>query len=59
MVKGSEDLNAWMYNEEKTINWLCKKTKKVAQILMEKKIDKTATSKNYNKTAIDDSNDKG
>ncbi|XP_031359026.1 ribonuclease H2 subunit B-like [Photinus pyralis] len=36
--KGDEELNAFKYNEEKTLLWLQKKTERVADILKQKKI---------------------
>ncbi|KAK5646277.1 hypothetical protein RI129_004741 [Pyrocoelia pectoralis] len=36
--KGDEELNAYKYNEEKTLLWLQKKTERVADILKQKKI---------------------
>ncbi|XP_017775814.1 PREDICTED: ribonuclease H2 subunit B [Nicrophorus vespilloides] len=36
--KKSEDLNAFKYNEEKTLSWLKKKTERVADILKQKNI---------------------
>lgn len=36
--KGDEDLNAFKYNEEKTLQWLQKKTERVADILKQKNI---------------------
>ncbi|XP_050307063.1 ribonuclease H2 subunit B [Anthonomus grandis grandis] len=36
--KGDEELNAFKYNEEKTLNWLKKKTERVADILKQKNI---------------------
>ncbi|KAF5295044.1 hypothetical protein FQR65_LT10597 [Abscondita terminalis] len=36
--KGDEELNAYKYNEEKTLAWLQKKTERVAEILKQKKI---------------------
>ncbi|KAK6633233.1 hypothetical protein RUM44_003834 [Polyplax serrata] len=43
--KGPEDLNAWMYNEEKVLNWLSKKTEKVANVLQEKQNKQETSSK--------------
>ncbi|KAK4879649.1 hypothetical protein RN001_007795 [Aquatica leii] len=36
--KGDEEINAYKYNEEKTLAWLQKKTERVAEILKQKKI---------------------
>ncbi|KAK9888667.1 hypothetical protein WA026_000896 [Henosepilachna vigintioctopunctata] len=36
--KGAEELNAFKYNEEKTLSWLKKKTERVADILRQKNI---------------------
>ncbi|EFA04271.1 ribonuclease H2 subunit B [Tribolium castaneum] len=36
--KGDEELNAFKYNEEKTLSWLKKKTERVAEILKQKNI---------------------
>ncbi|KAL3282431.1 hypothetical protein HHI36_005618 [Cryptolaemus montrouzieri] len=36
--KGDEELNAFKYNEEKTLSWLKKKTERVADILKQKNI---------------------
>ncbi|XP_066254414.1 ribonuclease H2 subunit B [Euwallacea similis] len=36
--KGDEDLNAFKYNEDKTLNWLKRKTERVAEILKQKNI---------------------
>lgn len=36
--QGDEDLNAFKYNEEKTLQWLQKKTERVADILKQKNI---------------------
>ncbi|CAG9839716.1 unnamed protein product [Diabrotica balteata] len=37
--KGDEELNAFKYNEEKTLIWLKKKTERVAEILKQKNIN--------------------
>lgn len=37
--KGDEDLNAFKYNEEKTLAWLKKKTERVSDILKQKNIN--------------------
>lgn len=37
--KGDEELNAFKYNEEKTLSWLKKKTERVADILKQKNIN--------------------
>lgn len=52
---GDADLNAWQYNEEKTMRWLMKKTEKVAQVLKEKNIHVggAAVSNNFVKSAKD------
>lgn len=42
MFKGDDDLNAFKYNEEKTLTWLQKKTERVAEILKQKNIHVTA-----------------
>ncbi|KAJ9588628.1 hypothetical protein L9F63_028069, partial [Diploptera punctata] len=34
--KGDEDLNAYKYNEEKTLSWLQRKTERVAEVLKQK-----------------------
>lgn len=39
--KGDEDLNAFKYNEEKTLAWLKKKTERVSDILKQKNINVT------------------
>nr|XP_022914180.1 ribonuclease H2 subunit B isoform X1 [Onthophagus taurus]XP_022914181.1 ribonuclease H2 subunit B isoform X2 [Onthophagus taurus] len=39
--KGDDDLNAFKYNEEKTLAWLKKKTERVADILKQKNIHVT------------------
>ncbi|XP_018576312.1 ribonuclease H2 subunit B [Anoplophora glabripennis] len=39
--KGDEELNAFKYNEEKTLSWLKKKTERVAEILQQKNIHVT------------------
>lgn len=36
--KGDEELNAFKYNEEKTLSWLKKKTERVSDILKQKNI---------------------
>jgi len=36
--KGDEDLNAYKYNEEKTLSWLQRKTERVAEVLKQKGI---------------------
>lgn len=36
--KGDEELNAFKYNEDKTLSWLKKKTERVAEILKQKNI---------------------
>ncbi|KAF5271361.1 hypothetical protein FQA39_LY08159 [Lamprigera yunnana] len=36
--KGEEEINAYKYNEEKTLLWLQKKTERVAEIIKQKKI---------------------
>lgn len=38
MLQGDEELNAFKYNEEKTLSWLKKKTERVAEILKQKNI---------------------
>ncbi|KAL1491158.1 hypothetical protein ABEB36_011798 [Hypothenemus hampei] len=51
--KGDEELNAFKYNEEKTLNWLKKKTERVADILRQKNVGVTSsgtTSSNFIKT---------
>lgn len=42
MIQGDEELNAFKYNEEKTLSWLKKKTEKVAEILQQKNIHVTS-----------------
>ncbi|CAH1110067.1 unnamed protein product [Psylliodes chrysocephalus] len=37
--KGDEELNAFKYNEEKTLTWLKKKTERVSEILKQKNIN--------------------
>ncbi|XP_060517245.1 ribonuclease H2 subunit B [Cylas formicarius] len=54
--KGDEELNAFKYNEEKTLNWLKKKTERVAEILKQKNIHVTgggAISANFVKSKSD------
>lgn len=36
--KGDESLQAFKYNEEKTLNWLKKKVERVAEVLKQKSI---------------------
>ncbi|KAH1024425.1 hypothetical protein HUJ05_003910 [Dendroctonus ponderosae] len=58
--KGDDELNAFKYNEEKTLNWLKKKTERVADILKQKNIHVTgsgAVSSNFVKPAKSESND--
>ncbi|KAF7269351.1 ribonuclease H2 subunit B [Rhynchophorus ferrugineus] len=55
--KGDEELNAYKYNEEKTLNWLKKKTERVAEILKQKNIHintSVAISANYVKSNKND-----
>lgn len=55
--KGDEELNAFKYNEEKTLNWLKKKTERVADILKQKNIHVTsggAISANFVKSSKTD-----
>lgn len=42
MIQGDEELNAFKYNEEKTLSWLKKKTERVAEILQQKNIHVTS-----------------
>lgn len=54
--KGDEDLNAYKYNEEKTLNWLQRKTERVAEVLKQKGIHVSsgnAVSANFIKTSTD------
>lgn len=37
-MKGDEELNAYKYNEEKTLSWLKRKTERVSEILKQKNI---------------------
>ncbi|CAG9772019.1 unnamed protein product [Ceutorhynchus assimilis] len=56
--RGDEDLNAFKYNEEKTLNWLKKKTERVADILKQKNIHVSnagAISSNFVKSSKSDS----
>jgi len=41
-TKGDKDLNVWKYNEEKTLEWLVTKVRKVAGVLAEMRVDVTA-----------------
>jgi ribonuclease H2 subunit B len=38
LTLGDEDLNAYKYNEEKTLSWLQRKTERVAEVLKQKGI---------------------
>lgn len=38
LILGDEDLNAYKYNEEKTLSWLQRKTERVAEVLKQKGI---------------------
>jgi len=51
--KGDKDLNVWKYNEEKTLDWLVAKVKRVGSMLEKKRIDVTggASSNIYRHTA--------
>ena len=51
--KGDESLQAFKYNEEKTLSWLHKKVEKVAEIIRQKGIHVShgAISANYVKTS--------
>lgn len=42
ILQGDEELNAFKYNEEKTLSWLKKKTERVAEILKQKNIHVTS-----------------
>ncbi|XP_030746699.1 ribonuclease H2 subunit B [Sitophilus oryzae] len=56
--KGDEELNAYKYNEEKTLNWLKKKTERVSEILKQKNIhinSGAAVSANFVKGSKNDS----
>ncbi|KAJ8971066.1 hypothetical protein NQ314_000898, partial [Rhamnusium bicolor] len=58
--KGDEELNAFKYNEEKTLSWLKKKTERVAEILKQKNIHVTsggAVSATFVKSSRGDSPD--
>ncbi|XP_057651292.1 ribonuclease H2 subunit B [Diorhabda carinulata] len=57
--KGEEELNAFKYNEEKTLTWLKKKTERVADILKQKNINVTGgvISATYVKAVRGDSTD--
>ncbi|KAF2894012.1 hypothetical protein ILUMI_12165 [Ignelater luminosus] len=57
--KGDEELNAFKYNEEKTLVWLQKKTERVADILKQKNIHVTsgAASATFVKSAKEDATD--
>ncbi|XP_056630462.1 ribonuclease H2 subunit B [Diorhabda sublineata] len=57
--KGDEELNAFKYNEEKTLTWLKKKTERVADILKQKNINVTGgvISATYVKAVRGDSTD--
>ncbi|CAH0557480.1 unnamed protein product [Brassicogethes aeneus] len=55
--KGDEELNAFKYNEDKTLSWLKKKTEKLADILKAKNIQVTgggAVSASFVKTGSPD-----
>lgn len=42
IFQGDEELNAFKYNEDKTLSWLKKKTERVAEILKQKNIHVTS-----------------
>lgn len=54
--KGDEELNAFKYNEEKTLSWLKKKTERVSEILKQKNIHVSsgAVSATFIKSSKDD-----
>lgn len=43
-ITGDEDLMAYKYNEEKTLNWLQRKVERVAEVLKQKGINVTTGS---------------
>lgn len=53
LLQGDEELNAFKYNEDKTLSWLKKKTERVAEILKQKNIHVTsgAISANFLKSS--------
>lgn len=57
--KGDEELNAFKYNEDKTLAWLKKKTERVAEILKQKNIHVSggAVSATFVKSSKSDQND--
>lgn len=60
IFQGDEELNAFKYNEEKTLSWLKKKTERVAEILKQKNIHVTsggAISANFVKSSRNEAAD--
>jgi ribonuclease H2 subunit B len=58
---GDEDLNAYKYNEEKTLSWLQRKTERVAEVLKQKGIHVSggAVSATFVKSGKPDPSDSG
>ncbi|XP_046990148.1 ribonuclease H2 subunit B isoform X1 [Schistocerca americana] len=57
--KGDEELNAYKYNEEKALNWLQRKTERVAEVLKQKgvQVNNVATAATFVKSGKTESDD--